>query len=222
MALSADNIELFEIICEDDLLRISFRACERLRRGNANLIFSIHGNGAKVPFLIVQTIIATITSIFSILVIGLMSDFNHGSSLKTERIILIMWLVLSVIVAPLVPFLNINDAFTFLVRIAQESQSAATTHALYVASIVVPNTPYTTALVIPLVCLPNADMGLYHRWTTTCRLEYFRKHLQLRPAVFIRKERLTNLIIDADLRRYIRSIRSRFTRRYHASRFDSP
>jgi hypothetical protein len=154
-APSADDIELSERLREDNLSRISFKACERFqRRGDANPISSIHTNRAKTPRFIAQTVIATIISSFSILVIGLMSDFNRGSRSRTERIILMMWLAVGVVVGLLVPFLNINDAFTLLVRIPQEVQAAARTRAVIVASTIFPNTHYITALIMLLVCLP--------------------------------------------------------------------
>ncbi|KAL1591328.1 hypothetical protein SLS60_012072 [Paraconiothyrium brasiliense] len=155
LAPSADDIDLSESLREDNLPRISFRACEGFkRRGDADPTSSIRTNRAQIPRFIVQSVIATIISSFSILVIGLMSDFNHGSSSKTERIILMTWLAVGVVVGLLIPFLNINDAFTLLVRIPQEVQALARTRTVIVAASVFLSSSYITALITLLVCLP--------------------------------------------------------------------
>ena len=154
-APSDNDINLSESLREDDLPRISFRACERFkRRGDADPTASIRADTAQISRFVLQTAIATMISGFSILVIGLMSDFNYGSSSKIERIILMMWLAVGVLVGLLVPFLNINDAFTLLVRIPQEAQVLASNRAFVMSTRASISTSYITALIMLLACLP--------------------------------------------------------------------
>lgn len=155
LAPSADDINLSERLHEDNLPRISFRACERFqRRSDASSTSSSRTKASKIQGYIVQTFLATIISSLSFLMIGLVSNFDHGSSSKTERIILMMWLAVGIVVGLLVPFLNVNDAFTLLVRIPLEVQAAARTQAVAMATAIVPNGYYITALIMLLVCLP--------------------------------------------------------------------
>jgi hypothetical protein len=49
-----------------------------------------------------------------------MSDFEAGTSSRTEQIILMMWLALGIIIGSFIPFLNVNDAFTLLIRVPLE------------------------------------------------------------------------------------------------------
>jgi hypothetical protein len=121
---SVADINLEEQIRGDQLPRISFRACECFQRQNdPNQALSTRTSKPLLRGLFVQGFLVIFVSSLSLLIIGLMSGFDAGSSSKTEQIILMMWLAVGIVVGFLVPFLNVNDAYTLLIRIPLETEA---------------------------------------------------------------------------------------------------
>lgn len=136
-----------EKIRQDNLPHLSFRACERFQRQDdvQVLVSSTFTTSSAVQLplrvdvqhipshfqkrkeddiqlrgLITQATLGIIISSLSILIIGLLSKFHAGSSSLTEQVILMMWLALGIVIGFLVPFFNIQDTITILVRVPME------------------------------------------------------------------------------------------------------
>jgi hypothetical protein len=59
-----------------------------------------------------------------------------------------MWLAVAIVVGFLVPFLNVNDAYTLLIRIPLETEAFLKTR------VAASNGPYLPALLLLVMCLP--------------------------------------------------------------------
>ncbi|KAF1978308.1 hypothetical protein BU23DRAFT_563929 [Bimuria novae-zelandiae CBS 107.79] len=77
--------------------------------------------GVQGSGLFTRAIFSTLFSGLTFLVIGLMSGFSAGSNSKSEQVVLMMWLAAGIVVGFLVPFLNIDDAITILVKVPVEA-----------------------------------------------------------------------------------------------------
>jgi hypothetical protein len=152
---SAEDIELDENLRQDRLPRISFRACERfqLRRDAFSYPSKFRTRGFAA-----QTFLAIVISGFSLLIMGLMSELRAGTSSRTEQIVLMMWLAVGIVIGSLVPFLNLNDAFTLLISVPLEFQAAANTWAfkwnIGIGGGVIEAGPIVIATIMLIVCIP--------------------------------------------------------------------
>lgn len=140
---SSADLEFDEQLYRDTLPRISFRACERFRcQGDSNEHHesshdvesgddpSSRTTNYRIRGFIAQACLVVSISGLSLLIIGLMSGFKAGRSSKIEQVIFMMWLAVGIVVGFIVPFLNVSDAFTLLIRVPLEVPTAAGSQAI--------------------------------------------------------------------------------------------
>lgn len=138
---------LSEKIRQDNLPRLSSRACERFqRKDDIEVLIPITPDtpptvtqalgaheshppvrfqkrrevGLQIRGFITQATLGIFVSSLSLLIIGLMSRFQAGSSSLTEQVVFMMWLALGTVVGFVVPFVSINDAVTLFMRVPLE------------------------------------------------------------------------------------------------------